>query len=110
MWPAKEFSAAREHFGETIVLLNFLSRLIFAMRDQKLSPQMNHARIIQESYKRTVQAFHLCQDSANHPLLCNINNTNRGPSQLQNSAAQGCHVGFFIPKFLKIGFFLSVFG
>ena len=110
MQPAKEFPAAREHFGETSTLELSFPRLDFAMRYQKLSPQMNHARITQESNKRTVQAFHLCQDSAIYPLLCNNKNTNRGPLQLQYSAAQGCHVGFFNPKFLKIGFFLSVFG
>ena len=66
MRPAKEFPAAREHFEP------FFPRLIFGY--QKLSPRLNHARITQESYKRTVQAFLLFQDSAVHPLLCN--NTN----------------------------------
>ena len=38
MRPAKEFPAAREHFGETSTFKNFFPRLIFAMRYQKLSP------------------------------------------------------------------------
>ena len=64
-------------------------RLIFAMRYQKLEPRLNYARITQESYKRTVQAFHLFQDSAVHPLLCNNYNipVTRDPLQLQYSAA-----------------------
>ena len=52
---AKEFPAAREHFGETSTLELSLPRLIFTMRYQKLSPRFNHARITQESYKRTQQ-------------------------------------------------------
>ena len=54
MRSVKEFSAAREHFGETSILKFFFSRLIFGMRYQKLSPRLNHARITQESYKPTV--------------------------------------------------------
>ena len=38
MRPAKEFPAAREHFGETSTFKHFFPRLIFAMRYQKLSP------------------------------------------------------------------------
>ena len=38
MRPAKEFPAAREHFGETSTIKHFFPRLIFAMRYQKLSP------------------------------------------------------------------------
>ena len=38
MRPVKEFSAAREHFGETSTFKHFFPRLIFAMRYQKLSP------------------------------------------------------------------------
>ena len=59
MWPAKEVSAAHKHFGETSTLVLSFPSLIFAMRYQKLSPKLNHARIAQESCKRTVQAFHL---------------------------------------------------
>ena len=81
MRPAKEFPAAREHFGETSTLKLF-PRLIFAIRYQKLSPRLNHARITQESHNHTVQAFHLFQGSAVHPLLCNNNNITRGPLQL----------------------------
>ena len=32
MRPAKEFPAAREHFGETSTFKHFFPRLIFAMR------------------------------------------------------------------------------
>ena len=85
MRPTKEFRAAREHFDETSTLELFFPCLIFEMRYQKLSPWMNHARITQELCKRTVQAFYLFQDSAVHPLLCNNNNTTRGPLQLQYS-------------------------
>ena len=47
MRPAKEFPAAREHFGETSTFKLSFPRLIFAMRYQKLSPRFNHARITQ---------------------------------------------------------------
>ena len=40
MRPAKEFLAAREHFGETNNLELSFPRLIFAMRYQKLSPRL----------------------------------------------------------------------
>ena len=85
MRPAKEFSAARQHFGETSILELFSpsNGLIFAMRYQKLSPQWNHASITQKSYKRAGQAFHLFQGSAFHPLLCNNNSITLGPLQLQ---------------------------
>ena len=49
MRPAKEFPTAREHFSETrtkSTLENF-PRLIFAMRHQKRSPRLNHARVTQ---------------------------------------------------------------
>ena len=59
MRPTKEFPAAREHFGETCTPELSFSSLIFAMRYQTLSPQLNHVRSTQESYKRTVQAFRL---------------------------------------------------
>ena len=62
------------------VLLNFFRRLIFAIRYQKLSPRLNHARITQELHHLTVQAFHLFQGSAVHALLCNNNNITSGPS------------------------------
>ena len=54
MRPAKEFPAAREHFSETNTLELSFPRLVFAIRYQKLSPRLSHARITQESYKRTV--------------------------------------------------------
>ena len=38
MRPAKEFPAAREHFGETSTFKLSFPRLIFPMRYQKLSP------------------------------------------------------------------------
>ena len=38
MRPAKEFPAARKHFGETSTFKHFFPRLVFAMRYQKLSP------------------------------------------------------------------------
>ena len=73
--------AAREHFDETSTLELSFSRLIFAMRYQKLSPRLIHARITQESYKPTVQVFYLFQDSPVLPLLCNNNNITGGPLQ-----------------------------
>ena len=84
MRAAKEFPSAREHFGETSTLELFCpSNLGDAnMRYQKLCPRLNHARITQESYKRTVQAFHLFQGSAVHPLLCINNNISHGLLQL----------------------------
>ena len=57
MRSAKEFPAAREHFGETITVELSLPRLMFAMRCQKLSPRLNYGRITQASYKRTVQSL-----------------------------------------------------
>ena len=42
---AKEFPAAREHFDETTTLELF-SRLIFAVRYQKLSPRLNLYRFV----------------------------------------------------------------
>ena len=45
MRPAKKFPAIREHFGETSTLELSFSRLIFAMRYQKLSPRLNYARM-----------------------------------------------------------------
>ena len=69
MRPSKEITAAREHFGETSALEFSFPRLIFSMPYQKLIPRLNHARITQESYKRTVQPSDLFQDSAVHPLL-----------------------------------------
>ena len=47
MRPEQEFSAAREHLGETRTFKHFFSSLIFAMRYQKLSPWFNQARITQ---------------------------------------------------------------
>ena len=85
MRPAKEFLAAHEHFSETSALELAFPRLIFAMRHQKLSPRLTHARIIQESYKRTVQAFYLFQNSAVDPSLCNNYDITPGPLQLQYS-------------------------
>ena len=63
MRPAKEFPAAREHFGETkqATLEFFFSRLIFAMRYQKRIPRLNHARITQDKpfiCFRILQFFH----------------------------------------------------
>ena len=57
MRPAKEFFAAHEHFGKTSTLELSFSHLIFAMLCQKLNPQLNHARITQESNKPMVEAF-----------------------------------------------------
>ena len=80
--PAKELPAAREHFGETSTVELF-PRLNFAMRYQKLSPRLNHARITQKSYNlRQYKTFNLFQDSAVHSLLCDNNNTTRGRLQL----------------------------
>ena len=89
------FFANHVFLGTTdqIAQTNFLPRgpkvlsapLVFAMRYQKLKPRLKHARITQESYKRTVQFLHLFRDSAVHRLLCNNNNITRGPLQLQYS-------------------------
>ena len=82
MRPAKEFSAAREHFGEISTLEYSFPSLIFAMRYQNLSPRLNLARITQESYIRIMQAFHVFQDSAVFPLLCHNNIITRRALQL----------------------------
>ena len=90
----KKFSAAHDHFGKTRTLKLSFPCLIFAMRYQKLSPRYHHASITQESCKRTVQAFHLFQHSAVHPLLCNNNNITR-VFQLQYGAPSAVSINQF---------------
>ena len=75
MRPGKKFSAAPNISARPVSTLELsFPRLIFVMRYQKLSSRLINARVTQESYKRTVQAFHLFQDSAVHPLLSNNKN------------------------------------
>ena len=90
MRPAKEFTAACERFGVTSTLELSFCRPAFAMRYQKLSPQLNHARVTRESCKRTVQAFHLFQNSAVsvQSFVCNNSSLTRGPSSF--SIVQYC--------------------
>ena len=55
MRPAKEFPVAHKHFDETRVFELSYPHLIFAMRYQKLSTRLNHARITQESNTHIIQ-------------------------------------------------------
>ena len=74
MRPAKEFPAAREHFGETKqATLDFFFPFNFCDAISTAEPA------IEPRAYHTGQAFYLFQNSPVLPLLCNNNSITRGP-------------------------------